>query len=192
MTWNWQQSDWPDFTYDSRALEPSEQQFLLQSGETVGTFRHIGADDQETLKIELISDEAVKTSEIEGEILDRDSVQSSLRHQLGLGAERPGILPAERGIAEMMVDLYRSFANALTDKTMFDWHRMLLSGDTSIQVIGGYRTRADAMQVVSGPIHRPTVHFEAPPSSHVPDEMKQFVNWFNDTAPGGKTPLSPL
>ena len=75
---------------------------------------------------------------------------------------------------------------------MFDWHRMLLSGDTSIQVIGGYRTRADAMQVVSGPIHKRKMHFEAPPSSHVPDEMKQFVNWFNDTAPGGKTPLPPL
>jgi Fic family protein len=69
---------------------------------------------------------------------------------------------------------------------------MLLSGDRSIQVIGGYRTRADAMQVVSGPIHKRTVHFEAPPSSRVPDEMKQFITWFNDTASGGKTPLSPL
>jgi Fic family protein len=92
----------------------------------------------------------------------------------------------------MMVDLHRGFAGALTDQTMFDWHRMLLSGDTSIQLIGGYRMRSDAMQVVSGPIHKRTVHFEAPPSSHVPDEMKHFVTWFNDTAPGGKTPLSPL
>src|SRR5712671_1883871 len=192
MSWNWEKPGWPNFTYDSTALEPLEKRFLLQSGEFIGAFKHIGADDQDTLKIEIISEEAVKTSEIEGEILNRDSVQSSLRHQLGLGAEKPGITPAERGIATMMVDLYRSFADALTDKTMFDWHRMLLSGDTSIQVIGGYRTRADAMQVVSGPIHRPTVHFEAPPSSRVPDEMKQFVNWFNDTAPGGKTPLSPL
>ena len=192
MSWNWEKPGWPNFTYDSTALEPLEKRFLLQSGEFIGAFKHIGADDQDTLKIELIGDEAVKTSEIEGEILNRDSVQSSLRHQLGLGAEKPGILPAERGIAEMMVDLYRSFANALTDKTMFDWHRMLLSGDTSIQVIGGYRTHADAMQVVSGPIHKRTVHFEAPASSRVPDEMKQFVTWFNDTAPGGKTPLSPL
>jgi Fic family protein len=192
MTWNWQKPNWPNFTYDSMALAPLEQRFLLQSGEFIGAFKHIGADDQDTLKIELISDEAVKTSEIEGEILNRDSVQSSLRHQLGLGTERPGITPAERGIATMMVDLYRTFADALTDKTMFDWHRMLLSGDTSIQVIGGYRRRADAMQVVSGPVHQPTVHFEAPQSSHVPDEMKQFVTWFNDTAPAGKTPLSPL
>jgi Fic family protein len=192
MSWNWEKPDWPNFTYDSTALEPLEKRFLLQSGEFIGAFKHIGADDQDTLKIELIGDEAVKTSEIEGEILNRDSVQSSLRHQFGLGAEKPGIPPAERGIAEMMVDLYRNFADALSDKTMFDWHRMLLSGDRSIQVIGGYRTHAEAMQVVSGPIHKPTVHFEAPPSSRVPDEMKQFVTWFNDTAPGGKTPLSPL
>jgi Fic family protein len=192
MTWNWEQPDWPNFKYDSTVLDPLEKQFLLQSGEFIGAFRHIGADDQDTLKIELISDEAVKTSEIEGEILNRDSVQSSLRHQLGLGAEKPGIPPAERGIAKMMVDLYRSFAAPLSDKTMFDWHSMLLSGDTSIQVIGGYRTHADAMQVVSGPIHQRTVHFEAPPSSRVPHEMKQFIKWFTDTAPGGKTSLSPL
>jgi Fic family protein len=77
-------------------------------------------------------------------------------------------------------------------KTMFDWHRMLLSGDTSIRVIGGYRTHAEAMQVASGWIHKPTVHFEAPPSRRLPDEMKQFAAWFNETAPGGKTTLSPL
>ena len=124
MSWNWEKADWPNFTYDSTVLEPLEKRFLLRSGEFIGAFKHIGADDQDTLKIELISDEAVKTSEIEGAILNRDSVQSSLRHQLGLGAERRGITPAERGIAEMMVDLYRSFADALTDKTMFDWHRI--------------------------------------------------------------------
>jgi Fic family protein len=192
MTWNWQQPDWPNFTYDSGALEPLEKQFLLQSGEFIGACKHIGADDQETLKIELISDEAVKTSEIEGEILNRDSVQSSLRHQLGLGAEQPGVKPAERGISKMMVDLYRGFATALTDKRMFDWHTMLLTADDSIKVIGGYRTHADAMQVVSGPTHKRTVHFEGPPSARVPDEMKQFITWFNDTAQGAKNPLPAL
>lgn len=192
MTWNWEQPEWPNFAYDSTALEPLEKQFLLQSGEFIGVFKHIGPEEQDTLKIELISEEAVKTSEIEGEILNRDSVQSSLRHQLGLGAEQPGIPPAERGIAKMMVDLYRSFATPLTDQTMFDWHKMLLSGDKTIQVVGGYRTHADAMQVVSGPIHKRTVHFEAPPSARMPDEMKRFIAWFNDTAPGGKHPLPPL
>jgi Fic family protein len=192
MIWNWQQPDWPNFSYDSGALEPLEQQFLLQSGEFIGVCKHIGPDDQETLKIEMISDEAVKTSEIEGEILDRDSVQSSLRHQFGLGAERPGVTPAERGISRMMVDLYRSFASPLGDRTMFDWHAMLLSGDNSIDVIGGYRTHGDPMQVVSGPAYKRTVHFEAPPSGRVPDAMRRFIAWFNETAPGGSNPLPAL
>ena len=78
MTWNWQRPNWPNFSYDSKVLEPLEQKFLLRSGEFVGAYRHIGIDDQETLRIELIGDEAVKTSEIEGEFLDRASVQSSL------------------------------------------------------------------------------------------------------------------
>lgn len=192
MIWNWQQTDWPNFAYDSAALEPLERQFLVQSGEFVGAYKHVGANDQETLKIELISDEAVKTSEIEGEILNRDSVQSSLRHQFGLGDERPGVKPAERGIAKMMVDLYRGFATPLTDKTMFDWHTMLLSGNNSIKVVGGYRAHADAMQVVSGPDYKRTVHFEAPPSDRLPDEMKRFIAWFNDTAPGAKNPLPAM
>src|SRR6266852_6163367 len=151
MSWNWEKPGWPNFTYDSTALEPLEKRFLLQSGEFIGAFKHIGADDQDTLKIEIISEEAVKTSEIEGEILNRDSVQSSLRHQLGLGVERPGVRPAERGISKMMVDLYRNFAAPLTDQTMLDWHGMLLSGGNSIADTGGYRTHAEPMQVVSGP-----------------------------------------
>jgi Fic family protein len=192
MTWNWEQPDWPEFTFDPKALEALEQQFLLQSGEFMGGFRHVGADDQNALRIELISEEAVKTSEIEGEILNRASVQSSLRHQFGLGPEAANIPPAERGISKMMVDLYEHFSDSLADATMFAWHRLLLSGDTSIKTIGGYRTHDDPMQVVSGRIYQPTVHFEAPPSKVVPDEMQRFVAWFNDTAPRGTTPLPAL
>jgi len=192
MTWNWQQPGWPNFTYDSKGLEGLEQRFLRQSGEFVGACKHIGPDEQETLKIELISEEAVKTSEIEGEILDRDSVQSSLRQQFGLGAEAPGVSPAERGISKMMVDLYRHFAAPLTDKTMFDWHAMLLAGNREVRVIGGYRTHTDPMQVVSGPAHKRTIHFEAPPSARMPAEMKRFIGWFNDSAPGGKSRLPAL
>jgi Fic family protein len=192
MTWNWQQPDWPNFTYDAKALEPLERHFLRQAGEFVGAYKHVGAEDQETLKIDLISEEAVKTSEIEGEILNRDSVQSSLRAQLGLGAEAPNVKQAERGISKMMLDLYRNYADPVSDQTMFEWHKMLLAGDKDIKVIGGYRSHADAMQVVSGPIHERTVHFEAPPSARVPAEMKRFVAWFNDSAPGGKKALPAL
>lgn len=192
MKWNWEQPDWPNFLYKSAALAELEQKFLLQSGEFVGACKHIGSDDQETLKIDLISEEAIKTSQIEGEILNRDSVQSSLRHQFGLGLEKPGIDPAERGISEMMADLYRNFGKPLNNATMFQWHKMLLSGDRKINVIGGYRKHDDPMQVVSGPDYKRTVHFEAPPSSCMKDEMSRFIRWFNDTAPGGKNPLPAL
>ena len=192
MTWNWQQPDWPEFTYDAAALEPLEKRFLLRSGEFIGAFKHIGPDDRDTLKIELISDEALKTSEIEGEILNRDSVQSSLRQQFGLGTDKRHVPPAERGIAEMMVDLYRGFADPLTHETMFAWHNMLMSGQQGIQVIGGYRTHAHPMQVVSGAINNPKVHFEAPPSSRMKEEMDAFVAWFNKTAPDAEHPLPAL
>lgn len=192
MTWNWERAGWPIFTYNSTALEPLETQFLLQSGEVVGAFKHVGVQDQDAIRIDLISEEAVKTSEIEGAILNRDSVQSSLRHQLGLGPEQPNIPAAESGIAKMMVDLYHNFAAPLSDETMFAWHSLLLNSDTSIKTIGGYRTHDDAMQVVSGPIHKRTIHFEAPPSSMMQKEMKRFVRWFNDTAPQGAYALPAL
>ena len=192
MRWNWQQLGWPAFGYDSAALEPLERQFLLRSGEFIGACKHIGSDDKDLLKIELLSDEAVKTSEIEGEILNRASVQSSIIHQFGLGPDKPRIPPAERGMAEMMVDLYRTFASPLTGKAMFRWHAMLLTGNRDSAVIGGYRRHGDPMQVVSGPLHKRKVHFEAPPSDRVPEEMKAFVAWFNDTAPNGKQPLAAL
>lgn len=192
MTWNWQQPNWPEFTYDSAALDRLEQEFLLHSGEFIGAFRHVGRDDRDMLKIELIGDEALKTSAIEGEILDRDSVQSSLREQFGLGPESLRVLPAERGIARMMVDLYRTFDAALTHRTMFAWHSMVMSGERRLQVVGGYRTHADPMQIVSGGMHNPKVHFEAPPSAKMKKEMDAFVAWFNDTAPKGNRPLPAL
>src|SRR5262245_54903813 len=187
MPWSWEQRDWPNFCYDSGALEPLEREFLLRSGEFIGAYKHVGPDDRETLKIGLMSEEAVKTSEIEGEILNRNSVQSSLRQQLGLGVEQPGVKPAERGISQMMVDLYQNFAAPLDGKTLCAWHQMLMSGDKFIQGIGRYRTHAEAMQVVSGPDYKRTVHFEAPPSARVPEEMEGFIGWFNATAPDQKT-----
>ncbi len=192
MTWNWEQPGWPEFNYDLKALDPLERRFLLHSGEFIGAFKHIGQDDRDMLKIELIGDEALKTSAIEGEVLDRDSVQSSLRYQFGLATEQERVPPAERGIAQMMVDLYRTCAAPLTHESMFGWHTMLMSGQRDIQAIGAYRTRADAMQVVSGAVHNRKIHFEAPPSDRMKKEMDAFVAWFNATVPGGKRPLPAL
>src|ERR1700748_3121440 len=122
MPWNWQQPDWPHFAYDEGELEPVVHRFLLRSGEFIGAFKHIGAGDRDMLKIELISSEDLKTSEIEGEILDCDRVQASLRQQFGIGNDQQRVPPAERGIAEMMANLYSGFAEPLTHETMFAWH----------------------------------------------------------------------
>jgi Fic family protein len=192
MPWNWQSPKWPVFTYDSKALEPLERDFLLRSGEFIGAFKHVGSEDQDSLKIELISDEALKTSQIEGEILDRDSVQSSLKRQFGLGQDGRAVPPAERGIAEMMADLYKNFDSILAHETMFAWHKMLMAGDREIEMIGGYRTHPEPMQILSNIAHEPRVHFEAPPSKAMNAEMDAFVKWFNDTAPKGTRPLPAL
>src|SRR6266536_707896 len=192
MKWNWQQSDWPEFRYDSAVLEAFEKRFLLRSGEFIGAYKHVGQDDRDMLKIELISDEALKTSEIEGEILDRGSVQSSLRQQFGLTGDKRAVSPAERGIAEMMVHLYQTFADPLDHETMFAWHRMLMGARRDIHVIGGYRAHDEPIQVVSGAIHDPKVHFEAPPSDRMAREMGALIAWFNRTAPDGSQPLPVL
>ncbi len=192
MNWNWQKPDWPDFTYNEHALKEQEEKFLLQSGEFIGAFRHIGADEQDALKIELISDEALKTSEIEGEFLDRASIQASLRRQMGLGGEAARVPPRERGVSEMMVDLYATFDEPLTKASLCRWHTMVMTGAYGVETVGDYRTHEEPMQIVSGAAGREKIHFEAPPSRHVAAEMKKYAGWFNDSAPAGKKPLTAL
>jgi Fic family protein len=190
--WNWQQEGWPEFRYDASKLEACEAAFLRQSGVFSGAVRHVGDEDRQQLTVELISDEALKTSEIEGEFLNRDSLQSSIRRNFGLASDNRKIPPAEQGISQMMVDLYRHFDAPLTDELLFRWHEMLMNGRRDMKDVGRYRTDESPMQVVSGPLHAPKVHFEAPPSQFLPKEMKRFNQWFNHTAPKGKAPLRIL
>jgi Fic family protein len=192
MTWNWQKPGWPTVRWDRARLEAAEKHFLVNGGVFVGTIRHLGKEDRDQLTIEAMSTEALTTSEIEGEILDRASVQSSLRKQLGLATDERRVRPAERGIAEIMVDLYRSFAEPLSEEMLFRWHRMVMNGSRNLRDVGRYRTGAVPMQVVSGAIGEARVHFEAPPSARVPSEMERFIAWFNRTAPSREEPLSAL
>jgi Fic family protein len=190
--WNWQQPDWPNFRYDARRLGQQESAFLNRGGILVGTIKHLSPPDGDQLRIELMSNEAVQTSAIEGEIIDRDSVQSSLRRQFGLKTDDRRIPPAEQGIAAMMIDLYRSFAETLTHETMFRWHRLLTNGRQDLRDIGQYRTHTEPMVIVSGRYDEPKIHFEAPPSTEVPKEMDRFVDWFNGSASGGPSALPAL
>lgn len=192
MTWNWQTPGWPEFRYDAAAIAPFEQRFLLSSGEILGAVHHVGPSERDQLRIDLLSDEAMKTSAIEGEALDRLSVQSSLRRHLGLSPDNYPTKPREHGVAEMMVAVYSTYAEPLTHETLFRWHEMLMSHDRRLDTIGAYRQHEDAMQIVSGRIERPKVHFEAPPSAQVSDEMDRYVDWFNRTAPDADESLPAL
>jgi Fic family protein len=110
MTWNWQQEKWPHFTYDREAVAECEAQLLHKAGMLLGAIKYLAEEEKTRLTIDLISNEAVTTSEIEGEILNRDSVQSSIRRNFGLETDNRKVPPAEQGIAAMMTDLYRKYA----------------------------------------------------------------------------------
>jgi Fic family protein len=192
MTWNWEQPEWPHFAWNQGKLALAEKEFLVGSGMFVGAIKHLDDDDRNQLTVEAMSTEALTTSEIEGEILNRASVQSSIQRQLGLPTDNRKVGPAEHGISEMMIDLYKKFAAPLTQETLFEWHRMLTSGRTDLSDIGRYRTSSEPMQVISGPVGSPKIHFEAPPADKVPGEMDRFIEWFNRTAPGAAEPLAAL
>jgi len=192
MRWNWQQKDWPEFTYDAAQLKELEDRFLHESGMLVGAYAHFSENDKMELTIELISNEALKSSEIEGEILNRDSLQSSIRRHFGMMTDNRRIPPAEQGMADMMNGLYRQFAQPLSHPALFDWHRLLMSGRRDMNDIGCYRTGEEPIQVVSGSIYKPKVHFEAPPSASLSREMEAFIAWFNRTGPGSADALPAL
>jgi len=162
MIWNWQKRSWPRFTFKSSLLAEAESRFLHQSGVFLGALKHVSSEDKNTLLVDLISNEALKTSAIEGEILNRDSLQSSIRRNFGLDTKNQKIPLAEQGIAEMMVDLYKTFAHPLSRRQLFAWHWMLMKGRKDLRDVGRYRAHADPMQVVSGPVHKPRVHCSAP------------------------------
>ncbi|MCB1224907.1 MAG: Fic family protein [Verrucomicrobiales bacterium] len=192
MPWNWQSPDWPNFRYHASDLVGLEAQFLRQSGLFTGSIAHVPNAQKQALTIEIMSEEAHQTSEIEGEMLNRDSLQSSLRRHFGLATDHRRIPPAEAGITEMMMDLYRDHATTLNHERLFRWHSLLTQGRRDLRDMGRYRTGADPMQVVSGPIHQPKVHFEAPPVATVPAEMDAFMAWYASTASGGGSPLPIL
>jgi Fic family protein len=192
MSWNWQEPDWPKFVWNQRRLTLAEQEFLVGGGIFVGAIKHLGEEGRNELTVEAMSTEALTTSEIEGEMLDRASVQSSIQRQLGLTADNRRAAPAERGVSEMVVGLYKTFSEPLSDEMLFEWHRMLVSGRRDLTDVGRYRTSAEPMQVVSGAIGFPKIHFQAPPSNRVPSEMARFIDWFNRSAPSGAEPLPAL
>ncbi len=195
VLWNWQQLDWTHFSWETKLLAKAEEQFLLKGGIILGMLNHLNPDETSNYISEALTEEAIQTSAIEGETLNRESVRSSIRRQLGLSTDNIRVAAAEQGIAQMTVNLYRTFHQQLTHETMFTWHEAIMQAyknkkNNYIENIGSYRTHKEAMQIVSGSGAK--VFYEAPPSSQVTDEMDNFVDWFNRTAPDGSEPLPAI
>ena len=194
MSYIWQREDWPLFEYDLSLVEGDLLLFSQKMGRTNGLLEGLSDEEQEESLLDLMVAEAVKTSEIEGEMLSRRDVMSSIKNNLGLNpvAECVQDQRAE-GIAEMILDGRETFAEPLSEGVLMRWHRMLMKGHDSSGgrlLVGAWRTHAEAMQVISGPVGREKVHFEAPPSHRVSTEMTRFFKWFNKTgADVGMTPL---
>ncbi len=184
--YNWQQSDWTQFTFMQGTAEDELLAFSEKVGRVSGILEGLPEETRQEVIVDIILAEAIKTSEIEGEYPSRKDVLSSIRKNLGLHTSQEYIKDkSAAGLGELMIDVRKTFKEPLTEEKLFAWHRMLLGEDKNIKV-GQWRTHEDPMQVVSGAMGKTRVHYEAPPSSRVPSEMEKFIRWFNETAPGGR------
>ena len=160
-----------------------------RQGRLLGRMEGLGFALQAEANLQTLSLDVIKSSEIEGEILPPDQVRSSLARRLGINIE--GLVSTDRhvdGMVEMMLDATQQFSDALNPDRLFGWHAALFpTGRSGMhrKVVGNWRDNLpqDPMQVVSGPMGRETVHFQAPDASLIPDEMKAFLHWFNTHSP---------
>jgi Fic family protein len=191
-TYIWEDPQWPACRYDLARLAAPLAQTSLVQGLLVGRLADVGANLQSQASLVALTDDVLKTSEIEGERLSADSVRSSIARRLGV--DIGALAPVDRnveGVVEMVLDATLHCAAPLTTERLFGWHAALFptgfSGMSRINV-GGWRDDASgAMQVVSGPIGRQRVHFEAPPAARLDGEMDRFLDWVNGDS--GEPPL---
>ena len=178
-----ERKDWPDFRWDHARIAARLVDVTHRQGRLIGRMEGLGFQLQAEAVLNTLTEDVLKSSEIEGERLDRDQVRSSIARRLGL--DIGGLVPSDRnveGVVEMMLDATQRFSEPLTGRRLFAWHAALFptghSGISKIRV-GAWRDDAKGpMQVVSGPIGRERVHYEAPAADRVRDEIKKFVDWF--------------
>ncbi len=182
----YQLRDWPHFTWEEERLITLLTEVRHKQGRLLGQMQSLGFNLQMEATLQTLTADILRSSEIEGEILDAEQVRSSVARRLGL--EIAGMVPADRHverIVEMMLDATQNFKEPLTGERMFGWHAALFpSGRSGMHKIvsGNWRDNdaADPMQIVSGPLNRQTIHFQAPDSATLPDEMDAFLKWFNE------------
>lgn len=180
MPWNWELPDWPKFRYDKERTSQKERQFLLGMGSACAFLKNIGEQEYNQFVVEILSLEGLESARIEGEILDRESLQSSIKHHFGLTSKEQESNKESR-MAKLLCDVYESFDTPLTHEMLCQWHSRLFNSQPSIVDCGKYRTHLEPMQIVSHRYDSPRVFFEAPPSVQVPNEMAAFIDWFNST-----------
>ena len=179
--------DWPRLHWSRESLVESLAAVRHQQGRLMGHMEALGFDLRQEAVLETLTEDVLKTSDIEGERLDAEQVRSSIARHLGM--DIGGLRHADRyieGIVEMMLDATRHYDLPLTTERLFSWHASLFpAGRSGIRRITAGRWRNDLtgpMQVVSGPIGREQVHFEAPPAAQLDQEMQAFLDWFNAPA----------
>lgn len=183
-TYLYQQKAWPKFEWDEKRVSSALASVRLQQGRLLGQMEHLGFSLQQEAMLMTRTQEVLNSSAIEGENLNLEMVRSSVARRLGI--EIAGLEAVDRdveGVVEMMLDATERWNKPLTVTRLYDWHASLFpttrSGMRRITV-GAWRSDEEGpMQVVSGPIGRQRVHFEAPAASRLPKEMKQFLAWFN-------------
>ena len=179
--WIWQQADWPHFRWQDSEILPRLRQVQRRQGILIGSHSRLGNPDQtlDTLLANIIA-----SSAIEGERLNAQSVRSSLARRLG-SSQTQSYPVSERseGLAAMMLDAIDNHEQPLTIERLYQWHRWLFpANEWSVQRLNVGQLRGDEpMQVVSGRVDRPTVHFEAPPRATLDDQLAEFIPWFNQT-----------
>ena len=180
-----QKARWPAFRWDQTRLTLLLAELKHRQGRLLGRMEGLGFALQSEASLQTLTLDVLKSSEIEGEILNPEQVRSSIARRLGM--DIAGLVPADRhveGVVEMMLDGTQKYEKELTDERLFGWHAALFptgrSGMHKI-VVGGWRDNHPdyPMQVVSGPMGKETVHYQAPDAALLPDEMKKMVDWFS-------------
>ena len=176
-----QNKKWPNFTWNAAVIVPLLSEVRHKQGKILGLMQGLGFKVQEDTLLRTFTLDVVKSSEIEGELLNQDQVRSSIARRLGIAIA--GAIPAEReveGVVEMLLDATQNYSEPLTEERLFGWHSALFpTGWSGLYKIKTAAWRTDAMQVTSGAMGREKIHFEAPTAEKVPDEMHAFLVWFN-------------
>ncbi|WP_262136417.1 Fic family protein [Pseudomonas sp. Marseille-Q5117] len=193
--WIWQQPDWPDFNWQAERLAPLLRECVQTQGRLLGMAGSVGDSMSAQSELDALLQNIVTSSAIEGEQLNVGSVRSSLARRLGLEwVDRDSVSQRSEGLAQLMLDATHGFDEPLTLARLLEWHTWLFPAEEAMSsarpILVGTLRGDEPMQVVSGRLDRPTVHFEAPPRQRLEQQIERFLSWFE--ASRDQVSLDPL